>query len=538
MTATTFVDQATPIVASWLNDVDRAVYGVQHWGAKGDGTTDDTAAIQAALSAVSALGGGTVYLPPTGHPYLISNSVYIPNGVVLAGTKGKSYPGATATNAQWAATGTWVQPTHATNAAFVLLGNGSGITGISFIHNQTIPSGGSWSPTTYGYCIEVQASFSLVSDITIVNASHGIYYHYTTGSGGGTHCSLKNVCISAYQVRFRTSCVNDTMYVSNLHLRNLWYSSDARVVTYLRANTIGWYCGYTDNIIVDGLEFFEDRGFYFENETCLSNTHSLYNATLSNVQFNLPEVSMSVATTSTTVTGYFSNVVAQAGNAFGYTWSTTMFNLGSNNVDLIFSTLRVNDAGGTVINLGGGTGGKIRITDLDIKAYSTISAGQSAIVVNAGSSLCLGSYRIVKPAGAGFRFAGAGLEAVTTAAYGSLNFLGRFGEVSTTGTGSYVDITTDDYTRPLQGGIHLIRLQGEFNVTVAAAGTGSIRLSGISGVAVTGISTSSTGFKTFDTGWLDITEADLTAFTAFGRIQLSSPVGTTITNGSTNVVFK
>lgn len=41
------------------------------FGARGDGVTDDTAAIQAALSAVPA-GGGTVYIPRSASPYLVN----------------------------------------------------------------------------------------------------------------------------------------------------------------------------------------------------------------------------------------------------------------------------------------------------------------------------------------------------------------------------------------------------------------------------------------------------------------------------------
>ncbi|HEY0266979.1 MAG TPA: glycosyl hydrolase family 28-related protein, partial [Rhizomicrobium sp.] len=38
-------------------------YNVRDFGARGDGTTDDRAAINAALTAASAAGGGTVYFP-------------------------------------------------------------------------------------------------------------------------------------------------------------------------------------------------------------------------------------------------------------------------------------------------------------------------------------------------------------------------------------------------------------------------------------------------------------------------------------------
>ena len=93
MASTTFVDGETLIEASWLNDVNTVVYdpagssligflqagtgavattvqaalresaSVKHFGAVGDGAADDTAALKAAIDAVSAAGGGVVRIP-------------------------------------------------------------------------------------------------------------------------------------------------------------------------------------------------------------------------------------------------------------------------------------------------------------------------------------------------------------------------------------------------------------------------------------------------------------------------------------------
>lgn len=53
------------------------------YGAKGDGTTDDTLAIQAALDATFAAGGGTVFVPASTGAYMISNRLLIDSGVTL-----------------------------------------------------------------------------------------------------------------------------------------------------------------------------------------------------------------------------------------------------------------------------------------------------------------------------------------------------------------------------------------------------------------------------------------------------------------------
>lgn len=58
-------------------------YNVKDFGAKGDGTTDDTNAFQSALYAAEKLGGGTVYAPAGN--YKIEGRLFIPGAVTLLG---------------------------------------------------------------------------------------------------------------------------------------------------------------------------------------------------------------------------------------------------------------------------------------------------------------------------------------------------------------------------------------------------------------------------------------------------------------------
>jgi hypothetical protein len=63
-----------------------AVYNVMNYGAKGDGVTDDTAAIRAAVNAATT--GSSVVVPPG--TYLMTSWIYLKNDISIVGTPGSS----------------------------------------------------------------------------------------------------------------------------------------------------------------------------------------------------------------------------------------------------------------------------------------------------------------------------------------------------------------------------------------------------------------------------------------------------------------
>ena len=60
------------------------IANVKWFGAKGDGSTDDTAAIQAALNTMIAIGGGLIYLP--NGTYVISSMLIVPDATTFIGS--------------------------------------------------------------------------------------------------------------------------------------------------------------------------------------------------------------------------------------------------------------------------------------------------------------------------------------------------------------------------------------------------------------------------------------------------------------------
>jgi len=300
---------------SWYREgVKNGVTALQ-FGARGNGAANDYAALSAAISAVEAMGGGTVYLPPTGAAYFIGTGLSLPNGVALVGTLSRNYEGATATIAQWTQYGTWIQSADAVNPAVMMVGHGSAVSGVNFIYAQPIPpSTGTtgYTPTIWPFSIMCEIDEANIRDIMIVAGGNGISIKYALTTSGGTGVNVENCLIDACAIGFQTYGVNDTLCVSNLHVRGLYYNINLSVTTYLESNLIGWDCEYCDNPMMNNLEFFHCYiGWKLTNQTVLGATHALYNCLISDIQFGLCNMAI-YAPAGTVVTGKISNLFMQS----------------------------------------------------------------------------------------------------------------------------------------------------------------------------------------------------------------------------------
>lgn len=87
--STTYVNEGDRITPanfnSWLNRAGGGIFNVKAFGAEGDGTTDDTSAIQSAITAGS---GGVVFLPKG--TYLVSAKLTLTEGTQLVGSQAGS----------------------------------------------------------------------------------------------------------------------------------------------------------------------------------------------------------------------------------------------------------------------------------------------------------------------------------------------------------------------------------------------------------------------------------------------------------------
>jgi hypothetical protein len=138
---------------------------VKDYGAKGDGTTDDTAAIQRAINDANAAGGGTVFFPSGTY---ITTTQTLPSNVVLQGV-GKS--------------STIIRLKNGTNASLLVTSGFVGLTGTN--SNQGIHDWGLSSLTLDGngsnqsgtsYIIQSYGYRHVVTDVTMKNGLTGGWF--------------------------------------------------------------------------------------------------------------------------------------------------------------------------------------------------------------------------------------------------------------------------------------------------------------------------------------------------------------------------
>jgi len=108
---------------------------VKDFGAVGDGSTDDTVAIQAAITQVVNSGGGTVFFPAG--TYNVSSTITVGNNVTLSGTGVK---------------GSFIQVTSASINVLNITGSYTGVNNLGFKTTQTAQTAGSYIIAAGIYC--------------------------------------------------------------------------------------------------------------------------------------------------------------------------------------------------------------------------------------------------------------------------------------------------------------------------------------------------------------------------------------------------
>jgi pectate lyase-like protein len=212
----TATDKATPAIAGTSNSINVGAladaFPVETFGAKGDGKTDDTAAIQNAINAAAAAGGGSVMFKVA--RYFTTGSFVVPAGVTLCGTIEGPFDVAGVNPAVTAIAPTLLITN--TSAPFVTLnGLGAGATDLLFHYPNQVKTSAS-APTIYPYTIlNNHAAGAKVVRSTVTNA-----YNFLDIEGGRS--MAQDLFIGAFNVGVNIDHTEDFVTLHNLHNGVFW----------------------------------------------------------------------------------------------------------------------------------------------------------------------------------------------------------------------------------------------------------------------------------------------------------------------------
>lgn len=344
------------------------------YGAVGDGVTDDTAAVQAAVDACIA-SGRTLFCPAG--KYKLTSTVNVGGEIQMVGdgygvNRGAGAPG----------TGTWFYLAH-TGAGFSLVTTQQGGMFRAFgTYRAHAQAGAGWSPTIYDYDFKMSDSANewTFRDLMLLNPYKGIYC--------SNRPTIDKVKMQAFKEGICIDNCRDTARLIDVHIWPFW-SEDTHVAAYTIGNLDAFRFLRCDNPTMVGcFSIWHRRGISIENGA----SGNTYIMRASCCDFDAGQNGIVIEGTVNGATLYLDNIATQG--AYDYTTAGIGLQVAGSNCSVIASGFVSFDHAQGLIRVDG-TGNSVIVFGADLRNWDRPVAGYPAVHCAAGSYCAVWDYHLL-----------------------------------------------------------------------------------------------------------------------------------------------